>query len=558
MSRPGARVLFATAGALTLLIATLALLVYTENDTSKLWFAIAVTAAIGSFVALVSRRLLFASVVTSLLVTSIFLLSLAKKSLMSMALHSYDVIFYVNAATLEFLWTDYRRYVVGALISLVVAGMLAALAWRFDATRCSRVALAVILCLAGAAVIWLEPFASARRGAFDMFDEHHAFVSSFYLSWRETFGALARRQFMDAAAHADMPNFGLAAKCAPSPKPPHIILIHQESIMPPSIFPTLEYDHGLDPFFLSDDHRLHKLQVETYGGGSWITEFALMSGISTKAFGNMAAFVQVFMEGKLKETLPQSLANCGYRTMVLFPMDNGFLSLGSFYKSIGFMEVLDRGAQGAKTARERDSFYFQNALDALERNVKSSDRPLFIYIETMAAHGPYNYAFMPEENVPGGGPGTPAEMNEFLRRTAMVVRDGDAFLDEIKRRLPGEPILVVRYGDHQPSATQPLLRPWEEIARMGASEARPSPFTTFYAMRGEHYAVPPLPDYDLLDVAYLGTVILDAAGLPLSAAEQERKRLMAACEGVYFDCKQPGEILAFHRRLINSGLIKSQ
>ena len=93
---------------------------------------------------------------------------------------------------------------------------------------------------------------------------------------------------------------------------------------------------------------------------------------------------------------------------------------------------------------------------------------------------------------------------------------------------------------------------------MGVGEARPSPFTTFYAMRGEHYAVPPLPDYDLLDVAYLGTVILEAAGLPLSAAEQERKRLMAACEGVYFDCKQPGEILAFHRRLINSGLIKSQ
>jgi hypothetical protein len=558
MASPRARVLFATAGALTLLIATLALLVYTEPDTSKLWFAIAVTAAIGSCVALVSRRLLFASVVTSFLVTSILVLSLIKKSLMGMALHSYDVIFYINATTVEFLWSDYRQYVVGALLSLVVAGMLAALAWRLDVALRSRVALAVIFCLAGAAVVWLEPFASARRGAFDMFDDTHAFVSSFYLSWRETFGALVRRQFMEAAAHADMPNFGLAAKCVPSPKPPHIILIHQESIMPPSIFPTLEYDHGLDPFFLSDDHQLHKLQVETYGGGSWITEFALLSGVSTKAFGNMAAFVQVFMAGKLRETLPQSLAKCGYRTMVFFPMDSGFLSLDKFYKSIGFMEVRDRKAQGAKTARERDSVYFQNALDTLERNVKSSDQPMFIYIETMAAHGPYNYAFMPEENVQGGGPGTPAEMNEFLRRTAMVVRDGDAFLEEIKRRLPGEPVLVVRYGDHQPSATQPLLRPWEEIARMSASEARPSPFTTFYAMRGENFVVRPLPDYELLDVAYLGTVILEAAGIPLTEAEQERKRLMAACEGAYFDCKQPGEILAFQRRLIDSGVIKQQ
>lgn len=558
MPGAGTRQVIAVASALTLLGATLALLLYTENDSSKLDLAIAVTAAIGCFVVLLSRRLLFASVLTSLLIASTFLLSLAKQSLMGMALHSYDVIFYLNASTLDFLWSDYRQYVIGAFFGLAVGGLLAVQAWRFDATRCSRAVSALALCAAMAATTWLAPVAGARRGAFDMFDNSHAFVSSFYLSWSETFDTLARGEFMEAAARANMPNFGSAAKCAPSAKPPHIILIHQESLMPPSIFPTLEYDRSVDPFFLSDDHLLHKLQVETYGGGSWITEFALLAGVSTKAFGNMGAFVQVFMEDKLKETLPQALANCGYRTMVLFPMDNGFLSLDRFYKSIGFTEVLDRKAQGAATARERDSFYFQNALNALERHVKSSERPMFIYIETMAAHGPYNFTFMPEETVPGGGPGMPGEMNEFLRRLAMAVRDGDAFLDAIERRFSDEPILVVRYGDHQPSATQPFLAPWEEIARMSASEARPSPFTTFYAIRGENYAVPTLPDYELLDVAYLGTVILEAARLPLSNAAQERKRLMAACGGMYFDCKRHDEILAFHRRLINSGVINAR
>ena len=224
--------------------------------------------------------------------------------------------------------------------------------------------------------------------------------------------------------------------------------------MPPSLFPRLEYDRALDRFFLSDDGRLHRLRVETYGGGSWVTEFALLTGISTKAFGDMRMFVQVLMEGRLKETLPQALANCGYRTLMLFPMSNGFVSLDRFYRSIGFSEILDQRAQGAPTTRERDRFYFQNALDAMDHHFKSSDRPLFVYIQTMASHGPYDSAYMPEENVPGGGPGTSAEMSEYLRRAAMASRDGDFLMDEIKRRFPDEPILVVRYGDHQPSATR--------------------------------------------------------------------------------------------------------
>ena len=50
-------------------------------------------------------------------------------------------------------------------------------------------------------------------------------------------------------------------------------------------------------------------------------------------------FVQVFMQGRLKETLPQILEDCGYRTLMLFPMDKGFLSLDRFYRSIGFSEI---------------------------------------------------------------------------------------------------------------------------------------------------------------------------------------------------------------------------
>jgi phosphoglycerol transferase MdoB-like AlkP superfamily enzyme len=548
----------AVTAALALLGAILVLLSCTEPIAPRFWFAIAVTAAFAALVTFLTRRLLFASVVTASLVAVVFLVSLEKQATMNMGLHSYDLFFYLNVDTFELLWGDYRRYVVVVLAAVVAAIILAALTWRFDTARPSRLASGLTLLAAIGMAGAFESQASAENTPFRFLNDGNSFVSAFYLSWSETWGTLMRGQLMEAAAQTELPDFISDPKCTPATKPPHIVLIHQESLVPPSLFPRLEYDHALDRFFLSDDGALHKLRVETYGGASWVNEFALLTGISTKAFGDMRMFVHVLMGGRLRETLPQTLAKCGYRTLMLFPMKKGYLSLDRFYRSIGFTEILDRRDQGAPTIRERDRFYFQNALEAMDRHFKSSDRPLFVYIQTMASHGPYDSAYMPEENLPGGGPGTSAEMSEYLRRAAMAQRDGGFLMDEIKRRFPNEPILVVRYGDHQPSATRDIINDvWGDDSPDVGPDGSPGPFITFYAIQGSNLAVPPLPAYDPLDIAYVGTVMLEAAGLPLSAAQRERKRLMVACEGRYFGCEPRSQILAFHRRLINSGFVQA-
>jgi len=163
---------------------------------------------------------------------------------------------------------------------------------------------------------------------------------------------------------------------------------------------------------------------------------------------------------------------------------------------------------------------------------------------------------MPEEKVPGGGPGTPPEMHEYLRRLSMARIDYDAMRADLVRRFPGERFLIVHYGDHQPTATLPLLglsnsTTIEDVMRSGNEAA----FITYYVVDGVGYAPPPLPALDRLAVPYLGTVILEAAGLPLSEVYRERKRLMALCNGRYHDCPARGEILNFHRRLIDSKLM---
>jgi phosphoglycerol transferase MdoB-like AlkP superfamily enzyme len=129
-------------------------------------------------------------------------------------------------------------------------------------------------------------------------------------------------------------------------------VIHQESVAPLAHFPTLSYDRSLDAFFHSFDGKLNTLRVETYGGGSWLTEFSLLTGLSTYSFGGMRQFLQQVMAGKVGDTLPQALARCGYRNVLFYPMLRHFLSSAKFFEAVGLSEIVDAKAQGASRANE--------------------------------------------------------------------------------------------------------------------------------------------------------------------------------------------------------------
>ena len=218
-------------------------------------------------------------------------------------------------------------------------------------------------------------------------------------------------------------------------------------------------------------------------------------------------------------------------------------------------------AQGAKTVQERDRFYFDNAMGEMAQHFKSSSQPLFTFIQTMSAHWPYDFTFEPEVNVPGGEPGTDPEMHEYLRRLSPWPRSTTTTcVKELRRRFPRERFLIVHYGDHHPLATRSLLgfgsdRRRRRTCRLARIRSASSPTTRCRASTTPCRA---LPSFETLDVSYLGSVILDLAGLPLSDSHRERLRLMALCQGRYYGCSRRDEILRFHRRLIDSGVVAAR
>ncbi len=529
-----------------------------EGSRDTIVFAGAITTGLAAALTLATRRLLFSIAMIGSIVAIVVVASDVKRHYVNMVLHAYDVVFYLTSpTTLSFLWVDHKVPLLALLAALVSCGLLGALLLRIDPTRISRVSsAAVAICCCGIA-LWASQAKGERRNTLFFWDQ--LYLSSFYASWAETLETMWRGQLIEAAASQSEPLFTRPTSCITTERPPHIILIHQESVVPPSYFPSLSYDRSLDPFFTSFDGQMHRLRVETYGGASWLTEFSIIAGVSTYSFGSMRTFVQSLMQGKVHDTMPQSLARCGYRNSVFYPVPKNFVSNGRFYMASGMTEIFDFKAQGAKRYNERDKFYYGNALTHFERHLAGSKQPLFTYILTSATHLPYRNIYEPEMNVPGGGAGTPPEMNEYLRRLAMAKIDYDAFRAELQRRFPAERFLIVQYGDHQPIATRTLLG---LDSRLTAEDVKLNPdspgLLTYYSIDGLNYRPPPMPAVDTLEVPYLGAVLLNAAGLPLSDANAERLRLLAACDGRYSTCANHDRILQFHRRLLDSGLVEAR
>jgi len=147
----------------------------------------------------------------------------------------------------------------------------------------------------------------------------------------------------------------------------------------------------------------------------------------------------------------------------------------------------------------------------------------------------------------------------WLRRQAMSERDYKVFLARLAREFPGEPFLIVRYGDHQPDFAKLIIDPMIDEMELGRRLMRNDSryFTTYYAIDAINFAPVNLSSaLDTLDAPYLPLVVQEAAGLPLDPSFTEQKRILERCKGLFYDCAGGAEARRFNRLLIDAGLIK--
>ena len=439
--------------------------------------------------------------------------------------------------------------VLAAIAALYLPGPPVSLELQFPLLGIALASLIAAYRASGGAIA-LRRIAAQRRCFFS------AFIASLLdpLSWRQ-FGELA----LSDIASDPLPL--MAPVPARTFDYPDIIVIQHESIFDPRV-----YGLPVEPIveaFLSPENALHgSLNVDIFGGGSWQSEFSLLTGLSSASFGANAYFLFKRGVGRFHNSLPHSLTALGYKTALASSCRRNFLNYDAFYRSIGISERIFADDfplpfdVSLFEATNSDALFLNAAIGTHTKRIAEDATPRFLYALTNFNHGPHNRKltssgrFERERAFAAASLPDPCYAEYYARLTETAVTWNE-IKSELSTRFPKRPMLIVHYGDHQPVMTRRI----EAKLKLPIDAARQ--FRTFYAIETLNYSLDRLVagrGKDL-DIAFLGTVALQQAGLPLDEIFATRATLLEQCGESYFASSSERK-RRFHRTLVERGVIE--
>jgi Sulfatase len=499
------------------------------------------------------RRPAVAAALSLALVVSVILLSRLKYEIIWMTANFLDLMI-VNSDTISFLFSIKPELYRQVIFTLAVVAVSLVLLWRIDGVRVRlRTAIAGFLLCAAALVG--TALAAPEEEWETFFGDRY--VSKFMRSGVTALAELTTRGYLESdASVAERLKTLPEASCTPGAKPPHILLVHDESSFDIRVAPGVHVPADYGSHFLSFDGRRRHFLAEGAGGPSWFTEYNVLAGLSARSFGRFAYYVTQIAAGRVERGLPTALRRCGYRTFSIYPALGAFMSAKAFQTTTGMQKFVDQDALGTSRI-EPDEFYYNTALRMIER--ERDKGPMFLFVYLAQNHYPWNYRWRPDLMPEWSNPGNTPEVDEYLRRQSMSFHDYAALLDRLGRDFPGESFLLVRYGDHQPEFASFILEPWLDEAGINRRVMTYDPryFTTYYAIDTVNFRPANLSSaLDSLEGPYLPLVVQEAAGLPLDPSFAEQKRILERCKGLFYACAGGAEARRFNRLLIDAGLIK--
>jgi len=542
-------------GGIVVLLHLAALTVLLMTETGP--FALAMAALVWLFLncvwLVVLRRPAIAALLSLIMVCGLIAVSQFKFGVIWMTANFLDVLI-IDPDTVAYTFQIFP-HLRTALLLVVLIGLPALLAiWALDPFRARRLragagaagtlSMIGILSLSVPEQPW-EPFQGINH------------VSSFFRSGMLSVSELSRQGWIEADEQLNEQLKLLPGReCRSATKPPHIIMVLDESSFDVSTVPGVKVPPGYADHFRSFDGRTRQFGVEGTGGPTWYTEYNVLTGLSVQSFGKLKFYATRIAAGRVERGLPQVLRRCGYRTFSLYPTYGSFLSARRFQHSAGMQKVIEGSDMGAGDV-EPDKFFYGKALQLFDRERGAA--PLFMFVYTVANHFPWDDPYLPEATPGWRAPGNIPVIDEYIRRQRMSAQDYGDFVARLKARYPEESFLIVRFGDHQPYISSKIIDPdLDHAGVVRHIEARdPRYFRTYYAIDAINFRPQDVSSaLPVLDAPYLPLVVLEAAGLPLDASFAEQKLILQRCAGEFYGCRDGAEARRFNRLLIDAGLIK--
>jgi hypothetical protein len=501
----------------------------------------------------VLRRPAVSAALSLVMIVVLILLSGLKHDIISMTVGFLDL-WIINTDTVAFLVSIRPDLAYATAGAAVIAVPALALLWSIDPFQVRRRTATggFAACLAGLSCL---TYAFPQEDWEAWFGD--SFVSKFTRSAATSVAGLLNGGYLESdAAVTDRLKTLSGAVCTPTRKPPHILLVHDESSFDIRVLPgvTVPADYGAH--FRSLDGKTRRFITENAGGPSWYTEYNVLAGLSARSFGRFAYHVTQIAAGRVERGLPTALRRCGYRTISIYPALGAFMSARSFQTTAGVQKFIDQRALGTNRV-EPDQFYYDAALRLIEGELDKG--PVFLFVYLAQNHWPWDFRWRPDLMPGWKDLGNQPGLDEYLRRQAMSFRDYARLLDRLEREFPGEAFLLVRYGDHQPTFATAMIDP--TLDREGVNGRLiahdPRYFATYYAIDAINFEPANLSSaLDSIEAPYLPLIVQEAAGLPLDSSFVEQKRILERCKGLFHSCAGGAEARRFNRLLIDAGLIK--
>src|SRR6476659_7652295 len=285
-------------------LAALGVMLHTETDFgSRTGFLLSWGILNFFWIALLRRPALSGALSLSLVVVLI-LLSRLKHDIVQMTANFVDlmVIDRDSAAFLFTIFPNLRWSVIAS--ALVILPLMYAL-WRLDPFRIPRLpALAgKLACLASLVGYSITMPEEAWRGYYD-----DGYLSKFARSGVTAVSDFVNYGFMESDAGApERLTMPLVDSCHPAGRRPNIIMIHDESSFDIRQAAGVKVPAGYGSHFKSFDGKERKFLAESSGGASWMAEYNVLTGLSSRSFGRFSYFVTRIASGRVARRLPLAL-----------------------------------------------------------------------------------------------------------------------------------------------------------------------------------------------------------------------------------------------------------
>ena len=301
----------------------------------------------------------------------------------------------------------------------------------------------------------------------------------------------------------------------PDAEKPDIVVCLQESTLNPHQF---DFDaETIPPFSMfnkqEDTAFVSPLRVHTLGGATWKSEFAFLAGVPSTDFGALASGVFYSVVPHLRTGFIKNLREQGYFCVALSPFTKGNYNAKPAYDHFGFdlmLQPQDLGYPASISKNlwhitsEEMMYYTKLILQKQHPSLENVQQPMFVYVLTMKEHGPYNTNMPNHFNLASKRLGGKAIscLNDYIDRIDSLNEAIEGLNDYLKSR--ETPYVFGYFGDHQVAFDN-------QLPPKKGNFANPDYVTQFVVRTNRKTDF--VQQQDFLDLAFVGGVLLDVAGL---------------------------------------------